>query len=116
MRKLNEEDKEKIAEQVEYFRTEKLKFDAEVAKWDDTGNDIIVIAKHMCMIMMEMTDFTRCVDGEGCQFWGGSNALILALWFSQSGKLSFEECEMTHEGREMTVRNDKSINESTCTL
>ena len=45
MRKLNEEDKEKIAEQVEYFRTEKLKFDAEVAKWDDTGNDIIVIAK-----------------------------------------------------------------------
>ncbi|KAF0300937.1 Catenin alpha [Amphibalanus amphitrite] len=59
MRKLNEEDKEKIAEQVEYFRTEKLKFDAEVAKWDDTGNDIIVIAKHMCMIMMEMTDFTR---------------------------------------------------------
>lgn len=59
MRKLNEEDKEKIAEQVEYFRTEKRKFDAEVAKWDDKGNDIIVIAKHMCMIMMEMTDFTR---------------------------------------------------------
>ena len=23
------------------------------------GNDIIVLAKHMCMIMMEMTDFTR---------------------------------------------------------
>lgn len=59
MRKLNEEDKEKIAQQVEYFRTEKRKFDAEVAKWDDAGNDIIVLAKHMCMIMMEMTDFTR---------------------------------------------------------
>merc|ERR1712168_1570707 len=59
MRKLREEDKQKIAQQVEYFRTEKLKFDQEVAKWDDTGNDIIVLAKHMCMIMMEMTDFTR---------------------------------------------------------
>ncbi|KAF2354457.1 Vinculin/alpha-catenin [Trinorchestia longiramus] len=44
---------------VENFRLEKAKFDQEVAKWDDTGNDIIVLAKHMCMIMMEMTDFTR---------------------------------------------------------
>ena len=31
----------------------------EVSKWDDQGNDVIVLAKHMCMIMMEMTDFTR---------------------------------------------------------
>ena len=31
----------------------------EVSKWDDNGNDIIVLAKHMCLIMMEMTDFTR---------------------------------------------------------
>lgn len=59
MRKMTDEDKQKIAQQVEHFRSEKLKFDREVAKWDDTGNDIIVLAKHMCMIMMEMTDFTR---------------------------------------------------------
>ncbi|XP_042242094.1 catenin alpha-like isoform X12 [Homarus americanus] len=59
MRNLSEEDKDKIAAQVENFRLEKVKFDQEVAKWDDTGNDIIVLAKHMCMIMMEMTDFTR---------------------------------------------------------
>merc|ERR1712008_453478 len=51
-------DRAKIAEQVEGFRVEKRKFDMEVSKWDDTGNDIIVLAKHMCMIMMEMTDFT----------------------------------------------------------
>lgn len=57
---MSEEEKQKIAVQVEIFRTEKNKFDKEVAKWDDTGNDVIVIAKHMCMIMMEMTDFTRC--------------------------------------------------------
>lgn len=30
-----------------------------MSKWDDSGNDIIVLAKQMCMIMMEMTDFTR---------------------------------------------------------
>ena len=45
--------------QVEMFRAEKAKLDMEVAKWDDSGNDIIVMAKQMCMIMMEMTDFTR---------------------------------------------------------
>lgn len=59
MGKMPEEDKQKILQQVEHFRSEKLKFDREVAKWDDAGNDIIVLAKHMCMIMMEMTDFTR---------------------------------------------------------
>ncbi|XP_045480743.1 catenin alpha-like [Harmonia axyridis] len=59
MGKMPDEDKRKILQQVEFFRSEKLKFDKEVAKWDDAGNDIIVLAKHMCMIMMEMTDFTR---------------------------------------------------------
>merc|ERR1719362_1803796 len=54
-----EQDRAKILEQVEVFKVEKRKFDIEVSKWDDNGNDIIVLAKHMCMIMMEMTDFTR---------------------------------------------------------
>ena len=76
MKKLPEEEKVKIQAQVEEFRTEQMKFDREVinvtdivfhifhfyikvSKWDDNGNDVIVLAKHMCMIMMEMTDFTR---------------------------------------------------------
>ena len=59
MKRMPEKDKAKIAEQVEVFRVEKRKFDIEVSKWDDNGNDIIVLAKHMCLIMMEMTDFTR---------------------------------------------------------
>lgn len=58
-RMVSEEEKKKIAAQVETFRTEKNKFDLEVEKWVDEGNDIIVIAKEMCKIMMEMTDFTR---------------------------------------------------------
>merc|ERR1711983_332882 len=59
MKKMPEEEKVKIQAQVEEFRTEQMKFDREVSKWDDNGNDVIVLAKHMCMIMMEMTDFTR---------------------------------------------------------
>jgi len=59
MKKMPEQDRAKILEQVEVFKVEKRKFDIEVSKWDDNGNDIIVLAKHMCMIMMEMTDFTR---------------------------------------------------------
>ena len=44
---------------METFRQEKKNFDREVLKWDDKGNDIILLAKQMCVIMMEMTDFTR---------------------------------------------------------
>ena len=57
--------------QVEMFRMEKAKLDMEVAKWDDSGNDIIVMAKQMCMIMMEMTDFTRSVDHSVLFLWVG---------------------------------------------
>ncbi|CAI4225142.1 unnamed protein product [Auanema sp. JU1783] len=59
MRRLPEEDKKKIQEQIDVFKITQTKFEREVAKWDETGNDIIVLAKHMCNIMMNMTDFTR---------------------------------------------------------
>lgn len=56
---ISDEDKQKIAMYVENFRTEKNRFDQEVGKWDDNGNEIIAMAKKMCKIMMDMTDFTR---------------------------------------------------------
>ncbi|PIO72881.1 hypothetical protein TELCIR_05164 [Teladorsagia circumcincta] len=59
MRRLPEEDKKKIQEQIDVFKITQTKFEREVAKWDESGNDIIVLAKHMCMIMTDMTDFTR---------------------------------------------------------
>ncbi|VDN52099.1 unnamed protein product [Dracunculus medinensis] len=59
MLRLPEEEKRKIQEQIDVFKITQSKFEREVAKWDETGNDIIVLAKHMCMIMMNMTDFTR---------------------------------------------------------
>ena len=59
MRALPEEEKAKINQEVRLFRIEKEELDREISKWDDSGNDIVVLAKRMCMIMMEMTDFTR---------------------------------------------------------
>ncbi|EEZ98796.1 Catenin alpha-like Protein [Tribolium castaneum] len=56
---LPEKDKRKIMQQVENFQSEKLTFDQEVTKWDDAGNDIVVLAKYMGMIMIQMTDFVR---------------------------------------------------------
>ena len=61
MRQLPEQDKKKIREEIDVFKVVQTKFEREVAQWDDTGNDIVVLAKYMCMIMMEMTDFTRYV-------------------------------------------------------
>ena len=59
MENLPEEEKEKILQQVEVFKVEKQAFDREVSKWDDQGNEVILLAKNMCTIMMDMTDFTR---------------------------------------------------------
>ena len=44
---------------VEGFTEEKDKLVKEVAKWEDSNNDIIVLAKHMCSIMTDMTDFIK---------------------------------------------------------
>ncbi len=59
MRALPAEEKAKIAKLNEGLRMEKNRLVTEVSKWDDQSNDIIVLAKKMCMIMMDMSDFTR---------------------------------------------------------
>nr|XP_033796354.1 catenin alpha-3 isoform X4 [Geotrypetes seraphini] len=59
MIQLPEAEMEKIAEQVADFKKVKSRLDAEIEIWDEASNDIIVLAKKMCMIMMEMTEFTR---------------------------------------------------------
>ncbi|KAF1751568.1 hypothetical protein GCK72_018122 [Caenorhabditis remanei] len=59
MRRLPEEEKQKIQAQIDIFKVTQNKFEREVAKWDETGNDIISLANNMCKIMMSMTEFTR---------------------------------------------------------
>ncbi|KAM9133419.1 catenin alpha-3 isoform 2-T2 [Pangshura tecta] len=81
MTQLPEAEKEKIAEQVADFKEVKSKLDAEIEIWDDTSNDIIVLAKRMCVIMMEMTDFTR---GRG-PLKNTSDVINAAKMISESG-------------------------------
>ena len=52
-------EKAKIADLTEALAIEKKNLIRELTKWDEGGNDIIVLAKKMCMMMMEMSDFTR---------------------------------------------------------
>ncbi|CAB3398843.1 unnamed protein product [Caenorhabditis bovis] len=59
MRRLPEEEKKKIQAQIDIFKVTQTRFEREVAKWDESGNEIISLANHMCKIMMNMTDFTR---------------------------------------------------------
>lgn len=59
MKQLPEEEKAKIAKLNEGLQLEKNRLVTEVSKWDDQSNEIIVLAKKMCMIMMDMSDFTR---------------------------------------------------------
>ncbi|XP_042315286.1 catenin alpha-3 isoform X1 [Sceloporus undulatus] len=81
MTQLPEAEKEKIAEQVADFKKVKSRLDAEIEIWDDTSNDIIVLAKRMCVIMMEMTDFTR---GRG-PLKNTSDVIYAAKMISESG-------------------------------
>ena len=61
MRALPAEEKAKIEQLTEGLKLEKRKLERELTKWDKSGNDIIILAKKMCMMMMEMSDFTRWV-------------------------------------------------------
>ncbi|XP_078421992.1 catenin alpha-3-like [Cetorhinus maximus] len=78
---LPEEERAKLAEQVADFRKVKNRLDAEIEIWDETSNDIIVLAKKMCMILMEMTDFTR---GRG-PLKNTSDVINAAKTISESG-------------------------------
>lgn len=59
MRALPAEERAKIEQLTEGLKLEKSKLERELTKWDESGNDIIILAKKMCMMMMEMSDFTR---------------------------------------------------------
>ncbi|KAG3266974.1 catenin alpha 2 [Ictidomys tridecemlineatus] len=102
MAQLPQEEKAKIAEQVEIFHQEKSKLDAEVAKWDDSSNDIIVLAKQMCMIMMEMTDFTRCPDS-ACKQDLLAYLQRIALYCHQLNICSKVKAEVQNLGGELIV-------------
>ena len=55
------EEKDKLVKEVANFPLFPpcLPIFTQVAKWEDSNNDIIVLAKHMCSIMTDMTDFIK---------------------------------------------------------
>ena len=68
--------------QVEGFQKEKENLDREVSKWEDSNNDIVVLAKHMCGIMTDMTDF---IKGRG-KIKTTSDVIDAAKKISEAGK------------------------------
>jgi catenin alpha len=59
MKHLPEDEREKINKEVEDFNKEKVKLINEVNKFDDSGNDLIFIAKEMARMMQDMVAFTK---------------------------------------------------------
>uniref|UniRef100_A0AC35TMS0 Catenin alpha-2 n=1 Tax=Rhabditophanes sp. KR3021 TaxID=114890 RepID=A0AC35TMS0_9BILA len=59
IKKMNLDERKKIEGQMAVFSVVRKNFVDEVCKWDENGNDIILIAKQMCKIMTDMTAFTR---------------------------------------------------------
>lgn len=53
------EQRDKLNAELTSLRREKTNFDREVLKWDERSNEIVVLAKQMCVIMMDMIKFTR---------------------------------------------------------
>ena len=46
-----------------------IRLESEAQKWGDGKSDIIILAKEMCIMMMDMSDFTRYVVRESlCRY------------------------------------------------
>merc|ERR1719354_508650 len=56
---MNEEQKKEFEVTQQELRQEREVADQELGKWDETSNDIIVLARQMCAVMLDMTNFTR---------------------------------------------------------
>ena len=59
MKILSGQNKDVIDREMAGFFEQRKRLMHEMTKWDETANDIVILAKKMCVIMMEMTDFTR---------------------------------------------------------
>ena len=59
---LSPPEKNRLASARQEFHLQQIKLETAVSKWDETENDVIFLAKEMCVMMMDMSDFTK---GEG---------------------------------------------------
>jgi len=56
---MNEEQRKEFETRQQELKEEREVADQELGKWDETSNDIIVLARQMCAVMLDMTNFTR---------------------------------------------------------
>ena len=61
-RSLSPPEKFRLESARQDFHLEQVRLETAVAKWDETENDVIFLAKEMCAMMMNMSNFTK---GEG---------------------------------------------------
>ena len=61
MAQLPAEQLAQLAKESADLSMEQSRLEVEMNKWEDSSyqNDAIVIAKEMCLLMMDMSDFTR---------------------------------------------------------
>ena len=59
---LSPPEKIRLASARQEFHLQQIKLETTVNKWDETENDVIFLAKEMCVMMMDISDFTK---GEG---------------------------------------------------
>ena len=62
LRSLSPPEKLRLESARQDFHVEQVRLETAVAKWDETENDVIILAKEMCVMMMDMSNFTK---GEG---------------------------------------------------
>ena len=53
----------KLARESEALQEEHAKLQTEASKWVEVSSDsdLIILARELCSMMMDMSDFTRCV-------------------------------------------------------
>jgi catenin alpha len=51
--------REQLARETETLSQEHSRFEDEVSRWSNSGHDIIIIAKEMCNMMLDMSNFTK---------------------------------------------------------
>ena len=99
MRQLPEGERSKILEKVEEIKTEQSKFEEEVGKWEEEDNKLIVLAKVMLKIMLEMTDFTKGLGPITTSLEMIRAAQMISQAGTQLDKLAREVAEQCEETR-----------------
>ncbi|CAI8041298.1 Catenin alpha [Geodia barretti] len=102
--------REQLARETDTLSQEHSRFEDEVSRWSNSGHDIIIIAKEMCNMMMDMSNFTK---GEG-QLKTSMDVIITAKDIARAGEYLYkvtrpvaEKCPSSQHRDELLVHLDR---------